>query len=49
MLDQSPVKNELVVPVRALPENLIDNMADASRHKWSNQKLLKQQKKELSQ
>jgi len=45
LLEDWPVKGDLVVPLDALPENLRNSMGGAWRHKQKNQKVLEEQQK----
>ena len=45
LLEDWPVKGDLVVPLDALPDNLRNSMGGAWRHKQKNQKILDEQGK----
>jgi len=40
LLEEWPVKSDLVAPLDALPANLLESMGGAWRHKQKNQKIL---------
>ncbi|MCK5391680.1 MAG: MBL fold metallo-hydrolase, partial [Deltaproteobacteria bacterium] len=45
LLEEWPVKDDLVVPMEALPDNLKENMGAAWRQKQKNQKVIDEQNK----
>jgi len=45
LLEEWPVKSDLVVPIEALPENLQESMGGAWRHKQKNLKAIEEQEK----
>jgi hypothetical protein len=45
LLEEWPVKSDLVVPLDSLPDSLKESMGDAWRQKQKNQKILDEQKK----